>query len=152
MVFKKIIFQNRYVALETPPPFMANAILNFHFDFLTPSLSVNTFVYLLQTYCCKRIIVKHLLAENKFLINLFGATQGENIGCSSPFSSEQLERSSRKIQSKNIESLNQFLSSLGQSWPTAGKAQTGSLGQENKQAHRHALTLLFVIHRPITKK
>ena len=42
MVFKKIIFQNRYVALETPrdpPPFMAKAILNFHFDFLTPSLS-----------------------------------------------------------------------------------------------------------------
>ena len=42
MVFKKIIFQNRYVALETgldPPPFMANAILNFHFDFLHPSLS-----------------------------------------------------------------------------------------------------------------
>ena len=42
MVFKKIIFQNRYVALETPsrppPPFMANAILNFHFDFLKPSL------------------------------------------------------------------------------------------------------------------
>ena len=34
----KIIFQNRYVALETPPPFMANAILNFHFDFLNPSL------------------------------------------------------------------------------------------------------------------
>ena len=29
------------MALETPsrpPPFMANAILNFHFDFLTPSL------------------------------------------------------------------------------------------------------------------
>ena len=42
MVFKKIIFQNRYVALETPsrpPPFMANAILNFHFDFLHPSLT-----------------------------------------------------------------------------------------------------------------
>ena len=37
----KIIFQNRYVALETgldPPPFMANAILNFHFDYLNPSL------------------------------------------------------------------------------------------------------------------
>ena len=38
----KIIFQNRYVALETPsrppPPFMANAILNFHFDFPHPSL------------------------------------------------------------------------------------------------------------------
>ena len=26
----------------TPPPFMANAILNFHFDFLTPSLSQHT--------------------------------------------------------------------------------------------------------------
>ena len=42
MVFKKIIVQNRYVALETgldPLPFMANAILNFHFDFLHPSLS-----------------------------------------------------------------------------------------------------------------
>ena len=39
---KKIIFQNRYVALETPPPpFMANAILNFHFDFLTTSLKEN---------------------------------------------------------------------------------------------------------------
>ena len=42
MVFKKIIFQNRYVALETPsrppPPFMANTILNFHFDCLNPSL------------------------------------------------------------------------------------------------------------------
>ena len=42
MVFKKIIFQNRYVALETPsrpPPFMANAILNFHFDYLNTSLT-----------------------------------------------------------------------------------------------------------------
>ena len=42
MVFKKIIFQNRYIALETPsrpPPLMANAILNFHFDFLNPSLT-----------------------------------------------------------------------------------------------------------------
>ena len=42
MVFKKIIFQNRYVALETPsrppPPFMAKTILNFQFDYLTPSL------------------------------------------------------------------------------------------------------------------
>ena len=38
MVFKKIIFQNRQVALETPP-FMAKAILNFHFDYLNPSLS-----------------------------------------------------------------------------------------------------------------
>ena len=42
MVFKKIIFQNRYVALETPlrtiPPFRANTILNFHFDYLITSL------------------------------------------------------------------------------------------------------------------
>ena len=41
LTLTKIIFQNRYVALETgldPPPFMANAILNFHFDFLHPSL------------------------------------------------------------------------------------------------------------------
>ena len=39
--FKKIIFQNRYVALETPPPFMAKTILNFHFDYLNPSLNSN---------------------------------------------------------------------------------------------------------------
>ena len=39
MVFKKIIFQNRYVALETPPsPFMANTILDFHFDYWNTSL------------------------------------------------------------------------------------------------------------------
>ena len=37
MVFKKIIFQNRYVALETPS--MENTILNFHFDYPHPSLS-----------------------------------------------------------------------------------------------------------------
>ena len=43
MVFKEIIFQNKYVALKTPsrppPPFMANTILNFHFDYLNTSLS-----------------------------------------------------------------------------------------------------------------
>ena len=42
MIFKKIIFQNRYVALETPsrpPPFMAKASLNFYLDYLTPSLT-----------------------------------------------------------------------------------------------------------------
>ena len=38
MVFKKIIFQNRYVKLETPP-FMEKNILNFHFDYFHPSLS-----------------------------------------------------------------------------------------------------------------
>ena len=40
----KIIFQNSLMANETPsrpppPPFMANTILNFHFDYLHPSLS-----------------------------------------------------------------------------------------------------------------
>ena len=42
MVFKKIIFQNSLMANETPsrpPPFMANAILNFHFDYLNTSLT-----------------------------------------------------------------------------------------------------------------
>ena len=45
MVFKKITLQNRYVELETPPPFMANTILNFHFDYWNPSLRLtgNTF-------------------------------------------------------------------------------------------------------------
>ena len=41
MVFKKIIFQNSLMANETPsrpPPFMANAILNFHFDYRHTSL------------------------------------------------------------------------------------------------------------------
>ena len=35
--FKKIIFQN--VELENPPPFMEKSILNFHFDYLHPSLT-----------------------------------------------------------------------------------------------------------------
>ena len=46
MVFKKIIFQNSLMANETPsrpPPFMANAILNFHFDYLHPSLIITLF-------------------------------------------------------------------------------------------------------------
>ena len=38
MVFKRIIFQNRYVELETPLPFMEKSILNFHFGYLHPSL------------------------------------------------------------------------------------------------------------------
>ena len=45
MVFKRIICQNRYVALETPsrpppPQFMAKTILNFHFDYPQPSLTI----------------------------------------------------------------------------------------------------------------
>ena len=41
-VFFKIIFQNTLMARETPPPFMANAILNFHFCFLNHSLIPST--------------------------------------------------------------------------------------------------------------
>ena len=40
MVSKKIIFQNRYVELETPLPLHGKNHLNFHFDYLTPSLMV----------------------------------------------------------------------------------------------------------------
>ena len=36
--FQKIIFQNRYVELETPPPFMEKNILNLRFDYLQISL------------------------------------------------------------------------------------------------------------------
>ena len=36
MLFNKIIFQNRFVELETPP-FMEKS--NFHFDYLNPSLT-----------------------------------------------------------------------------------------------------------------
>ena len=39
MFFKEIIFQNKYVKLETPLPFMEKNILNFHFDYLNTSLS-----------------------------------------------------------------------------------------------------------------
>ena len=35
--FSELVCGNRD-PLETPPPFMAKAILNFHFDYLTPSL------------------------------------------------------------------------------------------------------------------
>ena len=49
--FKKIIFQNRHVALEThPPSFMVNAILNFHFDYLNPSLIYHPWPFWYHTY------------------------------------------------------------------------------------------------------
>ena len=46
---KKIIFQNRYVELETPPPFMEKTILDFDFDYLNPRLRHRE--YCLQTFC-----------------------------------------------------------------------------------------------------
>ena len=51
MVLKKIIFQNRYVALETPsspPPFMAKTILNFHFDYWNPSLMSQPYITMMK--------------------------------------------------------------------------------------------------------
>ena len=50
----KIIFQNRYVALG-PPPFMANAILNFHFDYWHTSLMVNTVTRMMKTHILSTI-------------------------------------------------------------------------------------------------
>ena len=44
-----------------PPPFMANAILNFHFDFLTPSLTAN--ILLLGTLL---LLSHHLPFSAKF--------------------------------------------------------------------------------------
>ena len=47
------------MALETPsrppPPFMANAILNFHFDFLKPSLSSNHTIITAPVNTCDQI-------------------------------------------------------------------------------------------------
>ena len=39
---KKSFFQNMNVELETPPTFMEKTILNFHFDYLTPSLTTTS--------------------------------------------------------------------------------------------------------------
>ena len=36
--------------VSTPPPFMANAILNFHFDFLNPSLTLNNMTTIFNHY------------------------------------------------------------------------------------------------------
>ena len=40
-----------------PPPFMANAILNFHFDFLHPSL--NTIEYAIKYYWTPLDTIEH---------------------------------------------------------------------------------------------
>ena len=53
--FQKIIFQNRYVELETPPPFMEKTILNFHFDYSNPSLKYHV-------HCsCYQSTLQHLV-------------------------------------------------------------------------------------------
>ena len=51
MVFQKIIFQNRYVELQTPPPSWKKTILNFHFDYLTTSLRTNARTAIFGTNC-----------------------------------------------------------------------------------------------------
>ena len=59
MVFRKIIFQNTYVELETSPSFMEKSILNFHFDYLTISLMQWVHKYALDsivTYICFLLI------------------------------------------------------------------------------------------------
>ena len=39
VIYKKLNFWEEYTPLpRDPPPFMANTILNFHFDYLTTSL------------------------------------------------------------------------------------------------------------------
>ena len=60
-----------------PPPFMANAILNFHFDFLTPSLIVHMFLNLalfFVTVLESVVYGKFLSASNsnsKVLLSMF---------------------------------------------------------------------------------
>ena len=51
--------------LETPPSFMANAILNFHFDYLTPSLS-RTIRQNLGTFEDKINVLIYQLLEHHF--------------------------------------------------------------------------------------
>ena len=82
MVFKKIIFQNRYVALETPsrpPPFMANTILNFHFDYRHTFLSLNLNMpqFVLFQMCWEanhsppQLSLLFMVAHFKHVINIF---------------------------------------------------------------------------------
>ena len=54
-VFFLNIFQNRYVQLKTPPPSWKKNILNFHFDYLNPSLTTTPksdyVIYVLPLNC-----------------------------------------------------------------------------------------------------
>ena len=56
-----------------PPPFMANAILNFYFDYLTPSLSKERWDHILKNYrrlgrFSFRLWVKYLLLNFVFML------------------------------------------------------------------------------------
>ena len=63
MVFKKIIFQNRYVELETPPPSWKKNILNFHFDYLNPSLIVVDITDVIITMIAEVIAASTILVK-----------------------------------------------------------------------------------------
>ena len=54
MVFKQIIFQNCYVELETPTP------LNFHFDYLNPSLIISGDKFCIVQSTCKALIIAYI--------------------------------------------------------------------------------------------
>ena len=74
MVLKKIIFQNRYMALETPsrplPPFMANTILNFHFDYWHTSLRCCELFFFFNIYLIMNTLMV-LLDNGKYKHSTF---------------------------------------------------------------------------------
>ena len=68
MVFKKIIFQNRYMELETPP-FMEKTILNFHFDYLNTSLTQNWIPIALDLNSFWKCGSHHMEEQHKYYSN-----------------------------------------------------------------------------------
>ena len=93
MVFKKIIFQNRYVALETPS--MENTILNFHFDYPHPSLSRFPFLFHLLScsgWCTIFVLRRQILASLEE--EICGVSPLSSSPCPSSFSGSTTTRSS----------------------------------------------------------
>ena len=71
--FQKNHFQNRYMALETPsrpPPFMANTILNFHFDYPQPSLMPKLYTTLRLFDCASEHTYNWIFPLHTITINL----------------------------------------------------------------------------------
>ena len=61
------------------PPFMANAILNFHFDFLTPSLSLSMDVFSSIAVFCSLCLDNHLASiTSKKVSNANMITESKN--------------------------------------------------------------------------
>ena len=91
MVFKKIIFQNSYVELETPPPFMEKTILNFHFDYLNSSLIGRPHLHLNQgSRDAMHLSVFYHLLQNIFFMALMGASKSQGTGISPEFYQQNL--------------------------------------------------------------